>query len=372
MDVTFIIPLFRGAKYVDEILNNIHDNSKYVNTFFFCNIEVIFVNDYPDEKIVSIGTKYNDIKVTILNNKNNKGIHYSRIKGLNHACGTYVVFLDQDDKIEPEFVYSQLTAINDAGVVLCNGIYREYCKIMPNQQAISNVMDCRYYFANLDGIVSPGQALIRKSIIPYEWKHFILKKNYCDDAFLWLLLKHKGIKLAVNDKILYYHNENGNNASLRWSETAQALCELLQVIKNNNFFKKEYEELLVATLANKIKKHTCYAEIETKFRQLEQGNGVRLKDYLRREKIEKVAIYGYGILGKRLSKVLKAIDIEIMYAIDKKEMPDSDIIIKNSFDNLEQVDLIIVSPVMEYASIKNELKKYVKYPIISLYELLEI
>lgn len=76
MDVSVIIPIYKGNGYIESLLNKIEKNYQESQK----EIEVIFVNDYPDEEII-INGQY-DFKIEVINNKVNQGIHQTRINGL--------------------------------------------------------------------------------------------------------------------------------------------------------------------------------------------------------------------------------------------------------------------------------------------------
>lgn len=48
MTISFIIPLFKGNKFLSKILENIGMVSKYIKNKANYNIELVLVNDYPD------------------------------------------------------------------------------------------------------------------------------------------------------------------------------------------------------------------------------------------------------------------------------------------------------------------------------------
>ncbi len=90
-----------------------------------------------------------------------------------------------------------------------------------------------------------------------------------------------------------------------------------------------------------------------------------------KRQIRSAAIYGCGILGNHLYNELKDTTIEISYFIDNQ--------VKNSGlgvdvfcfqDDWPVVDIIIVTPVIYYDIIEDEISNKVKHPIISLEELL--
>ena len=117
MVLSIIVPLYKGEKYVLHIVNMCENACSAAE--IFNDAELIFVNDYPEEKINIVNSS---IKTMVINNDQNQGIHRSRIVGLEAASGDYVHFLDQDDCISEEFYISTLPYAKNTDVVVTNGI----------------------------------------------------------------------------------------------------------------------------------------------------------------------------------------------------------------------------------------------------------
>lgn len=86
--ITIIIPCYNPGKYLKECINSLkcsHDK-----------IEVILIDDASTDKSVE-KIKCKNIK-TIRNGKN-RGVSYSRNRGIDEANGKYVMFLDADDML---------------------------------------------------------------------------------------------------------------------------------------------------------------------------------------------------------------------------------------------------------------------------------
>lgn len=372
MDVSIIVPLFQGMKYVPDILNYIKENYEFLSGRIECECELILVNDSPDQKIDN--SMVNDCKcmpVFIINNHANQGIHYSRYRGLQNAKGEYILFLDQDDYIKKEYVYSQLVKIGNADVVICNGFYRKDRLIMPDDRVKERVRSREDYFYTMNSIISPGQALIRRESIPLEWEQNILKSNYCDDAFLWLLLKDRGKTFEINDDVLFYHKEDGENTSFKWKNNAQALMELYQVIEQNNLIQNEHLLTLKETIDHRVKKHLQYAELEELLENVEKKRSI-LKEYFIEKNYFRIAIYGYGVFGRKFVGLLKTIGIEVLYAVDQNAdaIKADDIQLKTLEDKLEEVDIVIVTTVWIYDDIHRKLRERVPYKTVSLRDVL--
>ena len=110
VDISLIIPLYKGNRYCKRLLNMLDQNMEYLNQYQNCDIEVIFVNDYPDEDIQLDGYEHS-YRIKLINQVNNKGIHASRVEGLKQAKGEYIIMLDQDDLVERNWLYSQWNKI---------------------------------------------------------------------------------------------------------------------------------------------------------------------------------------------------------------------------------------------------------------------
>lgn len=229
MDISVIIPYYKGEKYLDGLLDILDKNNQH-NRY---KMEVIFVNDYPPEKLEIDGKYHYD--VIVINNKVNMGIHRTRVNGLNKARGKYILFLDQDDQISENYLLSQLDHINDADVCISNGIMEsetEQHLIYKNKRSQNYVKKQIGFIKVRDLIVSPGQCLIKKKSIPTFWKENYLTVNCADDYMLFILMIDKKCKFAVNYDILYTHRYTGVNISNDIHQNYQSNMEMLDMIKN--------------------------------------------------------------------------------------------------------------------------------------------
>ena len=85
-----------------------------------------------------------------------------------------------------------------------------------------------------------------------------------------------------------------------------------------------------------------------------------------------IAIYGMGALGKHLVEELKNSSlVEISYGIDRCVDTDKNSIkVLTSEDELPLVDVVVVTPVLEFDMIKEKLCGRLKVPFVSLEEIL--
>lgn len=216
MDITVIVPVFKGQRFIAPIQRMILENVEYLKAQGHpLRIELLFVNDYPKEDII-IEPMTESFDVILITNEANSGIHQTRVNGLKNAKGEFVLFLDQDDEIAQNCLYSQYLAVGNNDIVVGNGyrgINGKYRKIYRDIKKQQLACKEKFFLKAANQIVSPGHCLIRKSAIPLAWYTNIMKVNGCDDLYLWLLMFENDKKFCINHDCIYKHVDTGVNLS---------------------------------------------------------------------------------------------------------------------------------------------------------------
>ena len=82
MDLSVIIPIYKGEKYLKYWLDIIEANKvslqKVNSTYSF---EILFVNDYPGEALTIEKSICEKLNIKVYNLLNNRGIHGARVFG---------------------------------------------------------------------------------------------------------------------------------------------------------------------------------------------------------------------------------------------------------------------------------------------------
>lgn len=366
--ISVIVPIYYGEKYIGNLVRQIEkckaqlDNQDYV--------ELIFINDAPDAPILKKWkSKYIDISV--VNSNKNKGIHGARLEGLEISIGEYILFLDQDDKIKPEYLFSQICAIGDNDAVVCKAIKAE--KLFYSEYPIfENLLSKERMLMGWNPIISPGQVLLKKKSIPDKWKKNILQYNGADDWFLWLCMLSESCSFILNLEVLYEHVSSGENTSEDIVEMLRSEQEVLSVVLREQIFSaKDFRLLLDSFFSinlgrihelNLLKRRMNAVEALVKLKE----NDIKYAEYLKQFKIRNVAIYGCGILGKYLYTELKD-DVEVKYFIDRdKNKVHKKIPIYTLNDNLPGVDGVIITLLGEEEEVKEEIQKKMSCSIFML------
>ena len=232
-DISIIVPFFRGNKYINNLLDCIYNNQKKI----LQTIEVVIVNDSPQVDIQINPGFVTKLDIVMIKHKNNKGIHAARVTGLARAKGKYVIFLDQDDLLADNAICSQIKSIGNKYMVCANAYIEQsdgnYIKLYKNKIQHKMINDLIFYLYLGNRIISPGQVMLRKDLIPEEWNHNLLTNNCSDDLYLWILLLTRGCKFELNHQCVYTHKYTGSNCSSNVENVYKSASEMMGYIEKN-------------------------------------------------------------------------------------------------------------------------------------------
>lgn len=100
--VSIVIPVYNYGAYLQEAIDSALAQARN-------DCEVIVVDDASTDNSAAVAKRYGD-QITLLRNKINLGVAETRNRGIRHAHGEYIVCLDADDRLLPNFVESHLAA----------------------------------------------------------------------------------------------------------------------------------------------------------------------------------------------------------------------------------------------------------------------
>ena len=111
--VSVVVPVYRGAKYLLELVNALDGVRKqWINTGAPVSLtEVIFVDDASvDESLAVLSELKQDYDwIRVLQLSRNFGQHPATVAGILHSCGDWVCTLDEDMQHPPECLTALLT-----------------------------------------------------------------------------------------------------------------------------------------------------------------------------------------------------------------------------------------------------------------------
>lgn len=180
MTVSIIVPIFNVERYIHRCIKSLlHQTSD--------SCEIILVNDGSTDStmqhVLHLVEGKQNVKVF---NKKNGGVSSARNYGLAHATGDWILFVDSDDEVLPDYVATLIGATSGFDWVLSGDMYlsnghliRE--DILPAWRWEKtdgwHENDIKY----VDNITSLHGKLFRRSIIEREKLRFDTSVNYGED-----------------------------------------------------------------------------------------------------------------------------------------------------------------------------------------------
>ncbi len=375
--ISIVIPIYKGKKYIQYWREKIENNYNVMLSERECCLDVILVNDYPDEIIEEIYTGNSNINIRVFNMAENQGIHGARVFGALQSQGEYLLFIDQDDEITDNYMLSQIKSINDYDAIVCNGyIKRSHAqvrrKIYANIEIQKSVSFIDKYIDIGNQIVSPGQVLIKKNAIPRQWLEKKMKKNGADDFYLWLLMLKCNKKIGVNSDFLYTHINGMHNTSNDVEGMKQSVYEVINLLNEYDMLSEsEIESLKAFADQMYVPKFKNMFMLYDSWLYL-KNNNKKIDEYLKKCGYSKVAVYGMNYIGNRLYDDLLNSDVEVMFGIDRdadsleSNVPIYKLENKKVNNLIQEVDVVIVTVVDGSGDIEENIRDMYDIPVLSL------
>jgi glycosyltransferase involved in cell wall biosynthesis len=164
----------------------------------------------------------------------NKGVSAARNEGARHASGKYLVFLDSDDKTQPNWLYNFYAYLSksDDDVACC------MMKVIDPSGKEKIVSPRRSNQASLGwGIFIPGAFVIKRELF-FEIGAYDESLRYGENTELSFRFKKKNIKYGFVDEVglIYYPSVDGESKHLRNRIVSNEY--ILQ--KHKDFFNKNH------------------------------------------------------------------------------------------------------------------------------------
>lgn len=371
--VSIIVPVYHGQKYIAGLIKQAEAEKELLEPED--SVELILVNDAPDDPLPT-GYDSELIEITVLSTGCNRGIQGARVYGIECCRGQYVHMLDQDDRIAPDFLQSQLRAIDGYDASVCRAIHDKK-QVYTNMRPFESVSSLEYMLGQGDAIVSPGQVLIKKESISRIWRKNHLKNNGADDWLLWICMLAEGKHFARNDKVLYEHVVDGENNSWQLEKMMRSEQEVVEVLKREHVLgEADIKKLTNTLLEVNIKRIANLEKFRTMFFICNLWLMLKNKNrsvcrYLQEKGFHDIAIYGNGYLGKQLYEELKTHNVSIRYFIDRDAAyMEEEVPVYTLEEQPEKVDIIIVTLTKKDENFRKVLENKAKTTVWYIEELL--
>lgn len=271
---SIIVPVYNVEKYIKKCLDSILNQS-------FKDYEVIVVNDGTKDNSIEL---IQDYPVKIINQKN-QGLSVARNKGVKHATGEYIIFIDSDDWIEKDLLKKlNESTINSPDVV------RFQIKEVYEKGKIVEYNECS--FKNKNGIEA-FEEIVKYHFVENAWCYAIRKDYYEKEKFEFKkgtihedfgLMPLVIIKASIVNSISYIgYNYLQRQGSIMNSNNYEKTIKKVNDMFNH--YKYLISEINKTKMKNQIFKSYAANSIILKICEL---NTKEYKDYKKILKLEKV------------------------------------------------------------------------------------
>ena len=206
--VSIIVPVYNAEKYLTECLDSLINQT-------LKEIEIIIINDgsTDNSKEIILDFARKDKRIIVIDSPN-EGVSAARNKGLQHAQGTYVGFVDADDYLDTT-MYEKLyesaeeqnasLAVCNAWVVADKGEPKKRLQLENKEIAVSDkavlirdFLNFKYDFANWNKIYALD--IIRQYQLKFDQKLAIWEDLLFNLEFLAYAKK----MVTLNEPLYYY------------------------------------------------------------------------------------------------------------------------------------------------------------------------
>jgi glycosyltransferase involved in cell wall biosynthesis len=254
--LSIVMPVYNREKYIGISV-------KSILTQTFSDFEFIIVNDGSTDKTEEIIKNFNDERIILLNNEQNKGIVYSRNKGLSVARGKYIGMFDSDDIAYPQKFEEQIMFLRknpDFGMVGSwvkhideNGnTLKTKWKLKAKPKFIPAIMLFRNYFVQ-------STVVIRKEAIPVGGysKGF----DVVEDSKMWFEVSLKYKVANLQKYLLHYRVHSGNASEPENEQMDPNLTKLFRYIFRKLEIEMTEDEIRIHYLIKNREEITSFADL---------------------------------------------------------------------------------------------------------------
>lgn len=243
--VSIVIPYYNSSNYFNRLFKSIIEQ-----TYSFYEVIIIDDNSTPEENLKQRLNKINNEKFYYFENKENKGVSYTRNFGLKLAKGDYIVFLDSDDFLHKNWLEQQVTFLDQNNDYVSVGSSVNYI----DKNNIPLNIKKKSYSKTIDIISYKSEYISCPSFYLHKTNYikdlsFDVELSSSADKFFLLTLLDK-YKVGLNNEAIGYYNIDSNSMSNKLNK--KILYDRI------NFAEKVIRNYSIERKSLKIFKKKCY------------------------------------------------------------------------------------------------------------------
>ncbi len=332
-------------------------------------IESVLQQTYAEWECIVIDGASTDCTVQLVNgylhdqrmqciSEPDTGVYNAMNKGIANAKGDYLFFLNAGDIFWDAKVLTEIAkgiAVTNADIIIGNYVEKKH--------EIENVIMTR---TNWTELVQSGNSICHQAVFA---KRECLQGGFDEQYHIvadydWFCRQiKKGCIVCWWDVVISKYDAYGmSSMACKWKETQE---ECIQIVEK--YFPENVTQIrgLKAQQFQQIKMQRNYECMNDMLALKQKGNSIA--GYFCKRNIKKVAIYGFHYIGQRVRDELEAAGLDIRFVIDNaaaKMQTNQKILMLT--DELEEVDMIIITPIFDFYEIAELLKTKTSSPVVSI------
>jgi len=241
--VSVIIPVYNREIELKRAIKSVLNQS-------FQDFEIIVIDDGSSIDIKRIIEEFNSDRLVYLRNEKNKGISFSRNRGISLAKGDLIAFLDSDDEWLKDKLKKQIEYLNNTQyrIVHTEEIWiRNGKRVNPKKRHTKS--GGNIFIQSLElCLISPSSVLIKKEIFE-EYGLFDEDLLVCEDYDLWLRITAKEEVGFIKKPLIIKYGGHSDQLSRKYEAMdkfrVKSLIKLLNTVELNDYQKKAVIETII-------------------------------------------------------------------------------------------------------------------------------
>lgn len=209
-EVTVFMAVYNGGKYIKQAIESILQQT-------YRDFELLIINDGSTDNSLSVINTFTDKRIKLLQNDANKGLAFTRNRGIEEASGKFFATLDSDDLAYKTRLEKQLNFFYcNKDVALCGGKIKyinqqsDYTGKLSSLRGDEDFLKAILLFNN---IFFNSATMINTAIL----KKFRYRENFAPaedyDLFVQVSEQHK--IAFINEWLCDYRVHEGNISTLK-------------------------------------------------------------------------------------------------------------------------------------------------------------
>lgn len=251
--VSVIIPCYNNEAFVGDAIE-----SALAQTYK--NLEIVCINDGSTDNSSKVIKQYADKykNILFLNEIKNRGVCTARNLAIKACSGEYILPLDADDKIEPEYIEKAVQVLEEnkeIGIVYCKA---NFFGKENKEWELPDFEREKIVFGNMIFCT----ALFRKTDFEKVGGYKEYMNAGCEDWDLWLSFIENGLKVFRIDQTLFHYRQVEHETRTDKANKSKLIIyknifknHIALYLDNDEFLKNVFEPTTKNPKEKKLKKY---------------------------------------------------------------------------------------------------------------------